>query len=192
MSTGNAFDGNRSNPRLGAAEIMLRFEDAWARSPRPAIEPFLPKGPERRQVLIQLVHIDLERRIKAGEWVSVEAYVGRFPELAADPAIVVDLIAAEYRQRLRTATPATRDECLRRFPQLCEAIMARLADADGHQGHEAETLVPESAPPAKDSAESATLPPATSPEQTGFSTSGWPVVRGFEILDVLGRGDDAP
>jgi hypothetical protein len=88
MSTGDACDGDYGNPPVGLTEIMLRFEDAWERSPQPAIESFLPKGPERRQVLVQLVHIDLERRIKAGEWVSADYYLGRFPMLAEDAANV--------------------------------------------------------------------------------------------------------
>src|SRR4029077_18683070 len=41
--------------------FVQRFEEAWERGSRPAIDDFLPKeGPERLAVLQELVHVDLE------------------------------------------------------------------------------------------------------------------------------------
>ena len=60
------------------------FEEAVAEGRRrPAIDDFLPKeGPDRLAVLIELVKVDMERRLKAGLTARVEDYLERYPELA--------------------------------------------------------------------------------------------------------------
>src|SRR5262249_52458501 len=82
--------------------IIKAFEDAWQRGERPSIDAFLPAdGAERQALLVELLHTDLECRSKAGEAIRVEVYLERYPELAGDTDAVLDLIAAEYRQRRR-------------------------------------------------------------------------------------------
>jgi hypothetical protein len=63
--------------------ILERFEDAWRRGERPAIEDFVggSAGEERRALLAELVHADLHYRWQAGEAAAVEAYLERYPEL---------------------------------------------------------------------------------------------------------------
>src|SRR4051812_49628121 len=65
----------------GAESLIAQFEDLWLRGGRPALDDFLPDGAARRAVLVELVHIDLEFRLKAGEAARVETYLGRYPEL---------------------------------------------------------------------------------------------------------------
>jgi WD40 repeat protein len=104
-----------------------RFEDAWQRGGRPDIDNYLqPDGPDRSQVLVELVHIDLERRLKAGEPVRVEVYLLRYPELGAAES-VLELLAAEYRLRRRHEANVTAEEYGRRFPQY-RAELASLLD----------------------------------------------------------------
>jgi hypothetical protein len=124
---------NESNSRQSAGlstqvlAVVARFEDAWQRGGRPAITDYLPAGgPERQAVLVDLVHIDLERRLKAGELVRVEAYLGLYPELADEAAVVVDLLAAEYDLRSRQQPALGVDEYVRRFPQYRVELRARL------------------------------------------------------------------
>jgi hypothetical protein len=82
--------------------ILERFEDAWRAGERPALEEYLAQsGPDRRALLIELVHEDLEYRIGAGEAARVEGYLERFPELRGDTTAVLDLIATEYEERRR-------------------------------------------------------------------------------------------
>jgi hypothetical protein len=45
-------------------------------------------------VLLELVHIELELRLKAGEAARVEAYLARCPELAGDRAVTLEPQAA--------------------------------------------------------------------------------------------------
>jgi hypothetical protein len=54
-------------------EIVERFEKAWREGRRPEIQDFLPPAdPLRAAVLVELVHTDLEHRLKAGEGVRAE------------------------------------------------------------------------------------------------------------------------
>jgi hypothetical protein len=86
--------------------IVQRFEEAWQAGQHPTLEDYLPpEGPDRLAVLIELAHIDLERRLKAGEPVSAEEYLRRFPELAADAA-ALQLTEAERAFRVLQALPA--------------------------------------------------------------------------------------
>src|SRR5262245_30803245 len=107
--------------------LVARFEEARRRGEAPAMEEYLPAaGPLRQAVLVELVHTDLELRLEAGEPVRVEAYLARFPELAADADAVVDLAAAEYALRRRREPHLTEEEYQRRFPHLGAALVARL------------------------------------------------------------------
>src|SRR5215467_7275882 len=84
-------------------DAVRRFENEWRQGSRPVIDDFLPAaGPLRNRVLIELVHIDLELRLKAGEAARVEEYLARYPELAGDRVVALGLIAAEHELRRRT------------------------------------------------------------------------------------------
>jgi tetratricopeptide (TPR) repeat protein len=90
----------------GIQAIVRSFRLALRRGERPAIEAFAPEGgPHRQAVLVELIHEEMEFRIKAGEPVRVEDYLERFADLAADP-VVVDLAAVEAALRRRAGAPA--------------------------------------------------------------------------------------
>src|SRR5689334_9250678 len=84
---------------LDRLEVAVRaFEDAWQQGKRPAIDAALPApGPERRAVLIELIHVDLECRLRAGQPVRVEHYLKKYSELKADTALVIDFLVKEER-----------------------------------------------------------------------------------------------
>jgi hypothetical protein len=85
----------------GIQAIVRSFRLALRRGERPAIEAFAPAGgPQRQAVLVELIHEEMEFRIKAGEPVRAATYLERFGELAADP-VVDDLAAAEAALRRR-------------------------------------------------------------------------------------------
>src|SRR5262245_150524 len=111
--------------------ILERFEDAWERGERPALEDYLAgEGRERQALLIELVHEDLEYRLKAGEAARVEMYLGHHPELAGDGAVVLALLRWEMRCR-RVREPALGlDEYARRFPQHHAELTGSLPDTD--------------------------------------------------------------
>jgi serine/threonine protein kinase len=111
--------------RARREELIGQFEAAWRRESRPRIEDFLPENAvERHAVLVELIHVDLELRLKAGERARVEEYLARFPEL--DPPAVTDLIRAEYAWRLRmSGSTVPWDEYLERFPPYRAALKGR-------------------------------------------------------------------
>src|ERR1700733_9659747 len=61
------------------------FEQRWHRGERPQIDDHLPADSiMRKAVLVELVCIDIEFGLKAGDAISVEFYLRSFPELAND------------------------------------------------------------------------------------------------------------
>src|SRR5205085_3125042 len=110
--------------------VIRRFEDAWQDQARPAVESFLPTDtPHPTRLLVELIHVDLEFRIRAGETVRVEEYLARFPALAARPH-TLDLIRAEFALRYRHHGPVSADEYRQRFPEHLGDLRTLLA-ADG-------------------------------------------------------------
>jgi hypothetical protein len=111
--------------------VLDRFELAHLHGERPDIDAYLDgDGPARHRLLIELVHIELECRLKAGEPARVEDYLRRYPELAGDRAAALELIAAERRLRGRAEALAA-DEYVRRFPDYAAELPALLAQAGG-------------------------------------------------------------
>jgi hypothetical protein len=62
-----------AGPSTVVAAFLERFGAAWQRGEQPDLADYLPADePLRRAALPDLVHIDLERRLKAGQAVRVE------------------------------------------------------------------------------------------------------------------------
>src|SRR5262245_33714569 len=115
---------------LALRAAVKRFEDAWRQGPRPVLDDFLPTGdPPRARVLIELVHIEMELRLKAGEAARVEEYLARYPQLAGDRAVTFELIAAEHELRRRREHGLALDEYLKRFPQYQTELPEQIAQA---------------------------------------------------------------
>jgi predicted ATPase len=145
-------------------DAVTRFEGAWRQGPRPVIDDFLPTGdPPRARVLIELVHIDLELRLKAGEAARVEEYLARYPELAGDRAVALGLIAAEHELRRRREPGLALNDYLQRFPQYRAELPGQIPRPTVASG---------------DTPQGAAGPRAEVP----------PEVAGFEVLGLLGRG----
>jgi predicted ATPase len=141
---------------------VRRFEQALRQGHRPAIEDYLPAAdPLRSRVLIELVHIDLELRLKAGDAARVEDYLARHPVLASDRAAAVELIAVEHELRRRCEPGLALDEYFQRFPEYRAELPALVARQSAVVGEKAQ--------------------PRSDPEDL-------PEVAGFEVVGMLGRG----
>jgi serine/threonine protein kinase len=146
-------------------DAVKRFEDAWHQAPWPEIDDYLPTGePLRSRVLIELVHIDLELRLKLGEAAQVEEYLARYPELADDRAVTLGLVAVELELRLRREPGFALDEYLQRFPQFRAELLEQIARQS--------TVASVDAPSYSANPRAETLPE----------------VAGYEVLGLLGRG----
>jgi serine/threonine protein kinase len=155
--------------------ILERFEAAWERGDQPVLDKYLPPGESR--VLAELVHVDLERRLKAGDAVRVEHYLARYPDLASKREAVLALVAAEYILRRRQEPSLEMEEYARRFPDYYDDLLSRYRLPT--------TIDEQPAPPA--------LPPRNqeawrvdfSGVDAALALRGIP---GYEVLGVLGRG----
>jgi hypothetical protein len=120
----------RGDGESSTESIVNRFQATLMRGEHPAIEDYLPAGHnERRAVLPALVRADLLHRLRRGQAVCVESYLGRYPGLAEDPAAVVDLIMAERQERQSRGLSTAADEYYRRFPQYQSLLATRLGSA---------------------------------------------------------------
>jgi hypothetical protein len=155
--------------------IIERFEAAWERGDRPVLDEYLP--PDDHRALAELVHIDLERRLKAGEAVRVEHYLGRYPELADQRDVVLALLAAEYAQRRRQESALAPDEYARRFPGYYEELLSRYPLGT--------TVVEQPASPPAAPTNREAWRNDFSGVDTALALRGIP---GYEVLGVLGRG----
>jgi eukaryotic-like serine/threonine-protein kinase len=110
-----------SDIRAAVEGAVERFDEAWqhGQSP-PEMRDYLPAGPGRRAAVVELIHVDLERRLKRNEGVRVESYLERFPEIAGDHSVILSLIAVEHELRRRREPDLRQEEYGRRFP-LCAA-----------------------------------------------------------------------
>jgi WD40 repeat protein len=155
----------------GQEDVLDTFERAWQDGPRPALAAYLPQGAGCALLLAELVHTDLEYRLKAGEPARVETYLEAYPELCERPGAVVELIAAEYELRRRREPASPAEAYLERFPDYHAALLLRLGDSRD----EAPTDLRGNGSP------------TDGPLQT-HAANGVPITPGYEIVRELGRG----
>lgn len=73
-------------------QIIDRFEQALFSGEQPRIDDYVQRDmPERAVLLAELVHSEMEYRARKNEVVSLETYLGQFPELAREMAVVRNL-----------------------------------------------------------------------------------------------------
>jgi serine/threonine-protein kinase len=109
---------------------IRRFVEGWRRGDRPVLDDYLPAEEHfRRTLLIELVHTELELRLKAGEAARVEEYLARYPQLAADRLVALELIAAEYQLRRRGEAHLGLADYEQRFPDYRAELPEQLAQA---------------------------------------------------------------
>jgi serine/threonine protein kinase len=197
MSVAHGPDSPASQALLAnLEEVIAAFEQAWQQGERPSIDAHLDSAGAGRLILLrELVHADLECRLKAGEAARVEDYLQRYPELIHQPELVFDMVAAEFRFRHRLEAQLRAEDYCQRFPAYGLELTKRLQDA----------LAQEDPPmlvgpirlfrgPGKSSAvsaDSAAFPKKLSLESSigTAAVQDWPEVPGFTILGELGRGN---
>lgn len=85
-------------------DVIVAFESAWREGRVPKVQDYVRgEGAARLALLIELVHTELEFRLKRGDDVSAQEYLQRWPEVAADKAAAADLLATEAELRQRAA-----------------------------------------------------------------------------------------
>jgi predicted ATPase len=150
----------------GFDDVLWRFEVAWQGLVRPQIRAYLPAGSGHTRLLTELVHLDLEYRLRAGEAARVEDYLTPYPELADDHAATLELIAAEFALRRRYEPGLTATDYVRRFPQYGQELADKIIAATLISGVSRDV-----------------------PRRVAFSPRDeHPAVPGYEVVGLLGRG----
>jgi WD40 repeat protein len=167
---------------------LERFDDAWNGPTPPSIEDYLRTGEplKRLALLVELIHIDLERRLTSGESVRVEeAYLRRFPELNADRAAVVALAAREFELRRRREPNLALEDFLQRWPQ-CRDELALLFRAASTipSASDNTSLTPPGAPGQRADATRDVLAFLTPPQASDEIGR----LGGYRVLKLLGAG----
>jgi serine/threonine protein kinase len=109
--------------------IIAGFETSWKRGDRPQIGDYLAKDePRRETLLIELVHAELEFRLKAGESARVEDYLRKYPQLERDPSTVLELIKAERSFRRRREPNLSLGSYRARFPNFRDELEVSRSD----------------------------------------------------------------
>jgi serine/threonine protein kinase len=173
---------------------LERFEDAWRQGQRPDLDAYLAEaaGPaERRALLVELVHEDLEYRFQAGEAIRVEAYLQRYPELAQDREEVLQLIAAEFELRRGRESDLTPQGYLHRFPDYAPELAGRFQALPAGEEPAPAGLTQERK---KEPAKATVIDPGVTVITPGSApmipplSPGLPTIPGYEVLGELGRG----
>jgi WD40 repeat protein len=155
------------------------FQHALQAGLTPRLEDFLPQAPSREAVLVELVHAELDYLLKAGQPARVETYLERFPALADHPAIVQELLAAEYTLRRRVEPGLSWDEYQRRFPLHAPEVLARVQQkGEGSRPEGQTSLSGGEGSPAR-SAHTDAVAPALLPA---------PQLPDYQMLGEIGRG----
>lgn len=132
-------------------DVLERFEAAWQKGMPVPLDVFMPPAPadssqaadpQRRDLLIELVKIDLEYRWRRTDRTPLlvrgslpdrprlEDYVRILPELGLLEQLPIDLIVEEYRVRRRWGDRPNHAEFARRFPAQAPRLPAALQGID--------------------------------------------------------------
>jgi hypothetical protein len=109
--------------------VLNRFEEAWQQGKRPFLRDFLPQVPDgqRLLLLVELIHEEIELRLRAGEAPRVEEYLRDYLELNNRPDTVLQLLAWEYHLRARRGEEVPLDEYRTRFPTFGDRLEGAIA-----------------------------------------------------------------
>ncbi|MFO0841357.1 MAG: serine/threonine-protein kinase [Gemmataceae bacterium] len=148
------------------ARLAGEFRAAWGRGETPSISRYVGGDRTGRlELLLELAAADLACRLERGHPACVEMYLRRWPELAEDKEILVELIRREWQARSHENAGVVRFELRERFPE----VDTQLADL----------------PPPRASAREAGAGEA-GPEPG--KSAKWPCLPGYEIVGELGEG----
>ena len=165
--------------RQSVEKISARFEAAWEAGSEPSIDEYLPADKSVRQAaLVELVHAELEYRLKAGQPGRVEQYLQRYPQLAEKSGTIVELVVAEYRQRQRREADLAAESFLERFPQQKEELSARLGELAAGEGANDSTGASAGATVSLGEKKRVETPTLTTPKQFGH----------YQLLGEIARG----
>ncbi len=122
---------------------------------------------------------DFQSRWHAGEPISVETYLKRYPQLANDAEAVLDLIYNDWALHEHYGKSLALEDYVQRFPELAESLRMQW---EVHQVYKAARRESSRTPFSQSST------PILSPRENRQVRGQLVNVPGYEILEILGRG----
>ena len=99
-------------------QVVSEFERALKSGESIEVDSFLQgDGPFRWQLLVELVHADLEMRLRRGEDARLFAYLERYPELKNSAKDIDSLLQVEMKWRSSQGLPLDQAELERLYPE---------------------------------------------------------------------------
>jgi serine/threonine protein kinase len=119
VTCGSRFEKLSAADRRILEAWLEDFERTWDAGRLARLVPHLPPpgSPLRLPILVEIVHIDVQRHWREGRQVLVESYLENYPELAGRESDVTELLLEEFKARKDSGAPATVEEFSQRFPQ---------------------------------------------------------------------------
>ncbi|MEL7496619.1 MAG: protein kinase [Planctomycetota bacterium] len=116
-------------PDADFESLIAEFEREFDQQRQPSIDSYVKQyRGDRSDIELELIHTELELRLKRGDAARVETYLDRFPELAEQPDVVSGLIRAEFRVRSRYETAISLREYVLRFPDHYNVLLNETAN----------------------------------------------------------------
>ena len=99
-------------------EVVRKLEESWKTTGNAELARFVPLSADshRQRALVELVKVDQEYRWQVGQRPLLETYLTQWPDLADNPAIVVELLGAECLTRAILDALPSPEELQSRFP----------------------------------------------------------------------------
>ena len=154
------------------------FERTWhPDDPQRFAKQLHDAGELRQQLLVELLHADLEFSLRGKHIFGVDSYLQIFPELTEQSSVVANLVMHEWKMRQAYQPDLSLDELLTRYPALRNMIAHEemtSAIITSTSSHDNAALPPSPNP----------ILPRTLPEERDH----WPTIPGYELVEILGRG----
>jgi serine/threonine protein kinase len=125
-----------ADARKEIAAYLAEFERTWNDASLDFwVRASLPSGGALRvPALIEMVKVDLRRRLERGDSIFVERYLQLYPDLGTTETASVDLLITEYLSRAGSRNSADLTDYARRFPRQFEELVkhvSRLSESSG-------------------------------------------------------------
>src|SRR5262245_39924406 len=129
MKPESASDFGVDWPRFRYGRAVAELNQRWQRGTAPWLEDFLQESScewaDRisKRDLVSLISLDQRERWRRGQRPTAEEYLQRFPQLAADDELALDVIYGEFLLREELGEQADARDFQTRFPEFADTLL---------------------------------------------------------------------
>lgn len=114
----------------GLTHVIDAYESAFRANPDPNLDDFLPAaGSDRTKLLVELLHVDLELRLRRGQSASVNEYAKRYPGLLLRNNDLLDLLKKEIHWQNKLGNKPEIGDYVAMFPSLADELRSIFRNA---------------------------------------------------------------